>query len=199
MNAEVVGIVASAIFIIRLVPQPLALAQTGVLAGVSPLAALNSTTSALAWLVYGIDARLPIIWIVSLVALVPGFWTNALLVPRTTRRDLGWWSLWVLALVGAWLLGEFDGALAMGVVVTQGPQVVRAVRETDLSGLTPSTWWVSLLDAASWGAYGWLLGDQALIGYFVTLTVCSLIVLLRLRATRTTNDGDVTPLIEEFT
>jgi len=160
------------------------LARTGVAAGVSPLAALNGTMSVLAWLTYGLEARLPIVWVVSVLALVPNVWTNLLLRGRTTRRDLGWLAVWTVALVVAWIVGWFAAALAVGVVVTQGPQVRSALRQHDLRGLAPATWWVALLDAASWGAYGWALRDPALLGYAVVLSTCAIVVLARIRLTR---------------
>ena len=78
----------------------------------------------------------------------------------------------------------FAAVLAAGVLVTQGPQVVKSVRESDLSGIAPATWWISVLDAATWGAYGVAIGDAALMGYGVVLMRSAAIVLGRIHWTR---------------
>ena len=187
VDADLLGIIASGIFLVRLLPQPLRLARTGVSSGVSPLSGIHATIAAAAWLVYGVEAHLPLVWGVSVAALVPSLWTNALLWRRTTRHDALWGLAWLVALVGLRSVDLLSAGLAGGVLVTQGPQVRTAVRSDDLGGLAPATWWVSLADAASWGAYGWALGDAALLGYAVVLSSCATIVLVRLRATRDTN------------
>lgn len=157
------------------------MARSGVADGVSPLAVLNAVIAALAWLVYGLVADDPVVWIVSMVAVVPGVWAVLLLRRRTALADLlaaGAWAGIVVSLSAA--AGFLAAALAMGVVVSQGPQVWQAVREHDLSGLSPATWWLSILDAATWGAYGIAVGDPALKGYAVVLTLSAVAVLARI-------------------
>lgn len=187
MDADVLGAIASAIFLVRLLPQPLRLARTGVSSGVSPLAAIQATVAAAAWLVYGLEADLPLVWGVSVAAMVPSLWTNALLARRTGRRELAWGLAWVAVLVALRSVDALSVGLSLGVLVTQGPQVRTALTEDDLGGLAPATWWVSLADAGSWGAYGWALGDAALLGYAAVLSTCAVIVLIRLRVTRDRN------------
>jgi hypothetical protein len=55
-----------------------------------------------------------------------------------------------------------------------------ALSSTDLSGIAPQTWRVALLDAATWGAYGWAVADPALIGYFAVLTASAATILVRI-------------------
>ena len=181
---DALGWIASAVILARLLPQPVRLVRTGVAAGVSPLAALNAVITTIGWAVYGLSADLPIVWIVSVVALVPSLWTVVLLVPRTTRRDVLSASLWAATLLAAGAIGIGGAAMSLGVVVSQGPAVVRAVRESDLSGVAPATWWLSLLDAVTWGAYGIAVADGALMGYGVVLATASVIVLARIAWTR---------------
>ena len=103
-STDVLGIVASAVFLARLTPQPVRLARSGVADGVSPLAALNAVIAALAWLVYGLVADDPVVWIVSLVAVVPGVWAVLLLRRRTALADLlaaGAWAGIVVASAAA--------------------------------------------------------------------------------------------------
>ena len=184
MSPTVLALVASAVFLVRLLPQPIRLARTGSASGVSALAALTSVLAAGGWLAYGLLAGLPVVWAVSVVALVPGLWTVALLRRETTRRDVAAAASWLAVQVAAALAGLFAAVLAAGVLVTQGPQVVKSLRESDLSGIAPATWWISVLDAATWGAYGVAIGDAALMGYGVVLTGSAAIVLGRIHWTR---------------
>ncbi|MGZ4693998.1 MAG: hypothetical protein ACXWA3_10260 [Acidimicrobiales bacterium] len=181
---DVLGLLASGVFLVRLLPQPLRLARTGVAAGVSPLSALNSMLTMIAWVSHGLIAGLPLVWVVSVVALVPGVWTVVLLRRDVTRRDLTWAGAWLAVQVLAASVGLLVAVLAAGVLVTQGPQVVRALRERDLTGLAAATWWLSLLDASTWGAYGLAVGDAALVAYGVVLASSAGIVLSRIRITR---------------
>ncbi len=183
-STDALGLLASGVFLVRLLPQPVRLARTGVASGVSPLAALNSMLTMIAWVSYGLIAGLPLVWAVSVVALVPGVWTVLLLRRDTTRRDLTWAGAWLAVQVLAAATGLLVAVLAAGVLVTQGPQVLRAVRESDLTGLATATWWLSLLDASTWGAYGLAVGDAALVAYGVVLATSACIVLGRIRVTR---------------
>ena len=178
-SATALSLVASAIFLIRLLPQPARLWRTGVTAGVSPVAAANAVTSASAWLAYGLVHGLVVVWVVSVAALVPGVWTVTLLRREFGRSDV----LAAAAVVSAFLLsavlGVLGAALALGVLVTAGPQVWRAIRRSDLRGIARATWFVAIADALLWGTYGLVIGDRALLGYGVVLATSAVIVLGR--------------------
>jgi len=177
---DLLAITASVVFLIRLLPQPIRLARSGVAAGVSSAAALNACVSALAWIAYGAIQGLPVVWGVSVLALIPCTWQAVLLRRQVARRDLAAVGAFVGALLVAAALGVLGVALAGTVLVTTGPQVRRVLREHDLSGIAPATWWVAVVDAVTWGAYGWAVSDAALIGYFVALLAAAVIVLSRL-------------------
>ena len=177
---DALAVAASVVFLVRLLPQPIRLARSGVAAGVSSAAALNAVVSALAWIAYGLVQGLPVVWGVSVLALVPCTWQAVLLRRQVNRRDLAAVGGFVAALLGAAAMGVLGLALAGTVLVTTGPQVRRVLREHDLSGIAPATWWVALVDAVTWGAYGWAVSDAALIGYFIALLTAATIVLGRL-------------------
>ena len=179
-SADLFALIASAVFLARLLPQPVRLARRGVSAGVSSVAALNAVVSALAWTAYGLLAHLPVVWAVSILALVPSVWQVVLLRHATTRRDVAWAAAFVAALVAAAGLGLFDGALAFTVVVTAAPQLRQVFVDHDLSGLAPATWWVAIVDATTWGLYGYAIGDVALVGYFLVLATTAIVILARL-------------------
>lgn len=180
MLVTLLGLVASGVFLVRLLPQPIRLARSGVAAGVSPSAALNAVTSAMAWLAYGLLQHDPVIWVVSAFALVPCTWQVALLRSRIDRDDLASAGGFAAAMVLAGATGWLGLGLAASVLITAGPQVRMALVEDDLSGIAPATWRVALVDAATWGAYGWAVSDLALIGYFGVLTASSATILARI-------------------
>jgi uncharacterized protein with PQ loop repeat len=181
--AKVLSIVAPVVYLVRLLPQPLRLYRTGVAAGVSPLSAMNGVIGDVGWLAYGLSAGLPAVWVVSSLALVPAIWTAALLRREVTRLDLAGAAAWAVVLVVSAAFGVVGVSLAAGVVVSQGPQVLEALRDDDLSGIAPSTWWVAVLDAGTWGAYGVAVGDAALMGYGVVLSAAAAVVLARIEWT----------------
>lgn len=184
MSATTLSVLASAVFLVRLVPQPVRLHRSGVAEGVSPMAAYNAVTVAVAWLWYGLDHQLLAVWLVSVLALVPGLWQAALLVRRTRPVDVLGAGAWVAVLLGAHAVGHFGPVLGLGVVVTCGPQVVEVLRSDDVGGVAAATWWISILDAVLWGGYGLAIADGPLVGYGVVLVCCSLVVLVRLAVVR---------------
>lgn len=180
----VVGLVASGVFLVRLLPQPIRLARTGVVAGVSPLAALNSVVTALAWTAYGVTARLAVVAIVSALAVIPSAWTALLLVRSATRSDWVGGLAWSGVVVAAAVTGRLGFVLAGSVLLTIGPQVIVALRGTDLRGIAPATMWIALADASLWGLYGLTLADGALMAYGLVLSSSATIVLVRIATTQ---------------
>ena len=183
------AVAAPLVFLVRLVPQPLRLARTGVDDGVSPMAAFNQLLSEGAWLTYGLIQSSISIWLVSAIALFPSGVQALLLVRRSRTIDLLGAAAFGAAIVAAWSVGWLGAMLGASVLVTTGPQVVEALRRDDLSGIAPATWWISLVDAALWGALGWVTDDAALIGYWAVLTMCAATVLARLTWTRRPRSG----------
>ena len=178
------GLLASVALLARMLPQPVRLWRTRLADGVSPLAAMNSVIADAGWLVYGLSVGLVPVWGMSALVLIPGVWTAALLVRVTTRRDLTAALAWLAVVMACGLSGHLGAVLALSVAVIQGPQVTRALRRSDLAGIAPATYWLSLADAGLWGAYGVAVGDGALVGYGVVLAAAAVTVLVRLALTR---------------
>lgn len=179
----VVGLVASGVFLVRLLPQPMRLARTGVVAGVSPLAALNSVITAVAWAAYGVTAALPVVAIVSALALLPSAWSAALLLPSARRSDWLGAGVWAGVVLSAAATHRLGFVLAGSVLLTIGPQVIVALRADDLRGIAPATMWIALCDASTWGLYGLTLSDGPLMAYGVILFTSATIVLTRIAVT----------------
>lgn len=181
--AFVLGWLATVAFLVRLLPQPLRLIRTGVPNGVSSIAIMNIALTELAWLLYGLIEGLAPVWVVSVPALPLGLWTVFLLRRQITRRDLLVSGSWLVIIAVSLLSGTLALILATSVLVNYGPQVLTAIRGRNLEGLAPATWFLALVDAALWGAYGVAVGDAALLGYCAILTTFALVILWRIRQT----------------
>jgi uncharacterized protein with PQ loop repeat len=189
MSPELLGWLASILFISRLLPQPIRLVRTGLPEGVSPLAALNAVISETAWLIYGLQAGLVPVWAVSVAALVPGVWTIVLLRRQIAIGDLVRAGIWLVVILGAWSGGVLGVVLGGSVLVSIGPQVWTAVRSSDLRGLSVFTWLLAIGDGLLWGAYGLVIGDGALLGYAAVLLTGASIVIVRMVQTGSITDA----------
>jgi len=199
MSPELLGLLASVVYLSRLLPQPIRLARTGLPEGISTVAAMNAVISDAAWIAYGLQAGLLPVWLVALVGVVPGVWTVVLLRREVDRGDLVRSGAWLAVIVVAALVGGLGVILAASVLVNVGPQVWTALRSNDLRGLSAFTWVLAIGDGLLWGAYGWVVADVALLAYAGVLVTGALIVLLRMAMTRSfTTDlaGPAVPALE---
>ncbi len=191
--STLVGLVASAVFLVRLLPQPVRLARTGVVAGVSPLAALNAVITALAWTAYGLVAALPLVTVVSALAVIPSAWTAMLLLRSTRRLDWIGGTAWAGVVLSAAVVGRLGFVLAGSVLLTIGPQVILSLTKDDLRGIAPATMWIALVDSTLWGSYGLAIGDTPLIAYGVILLSSASIVLVRIAITESRRTSRLAP------
>jgi uncharacterized protein with PQ loop repeat len=183
---SILALLASAVFLARLLPQPLRTRRTGRIEGVSALSALNAAIADSGWMVYGVAAGLPAVWGVSIPAVALSVVTAALLRRSITRSTLVVAGSWAAAVAGAAIAGgeALDLVLAATVVVCCGPAVWSAFRSDHPEGLTAWTWWLAVADALSWGGYGLAIGDPALELYGAVMLATAMALLLRLRTTR---------------
>lgn len=181
---SLLAFVASAVFLARLMPQPLRTLRTGHVEGVSAVAAMNSLIADAAWLLYGVTGRVLAVTLVSVPALVVSGWTCFLLRRAVRRSDALVSSLWLAAVaVCAWA-GVMTVVLSLTVMVCCGPAVWSAFRTPHPTGLSRWTWWLAVADAASWGSYALLIGDRPLEMYGTVMSVTAAAMLIRLRTTR---------------
>lgn len=177
------GWLGSALFLARLVPQPVRIWRTGVAHGVSAQSALNAAVSDTAWLLYGLAAGLPPVWVCTALAIPLDLWTVGLLRDKVVVRNLVSGAAWGLVMVTAWMVGGADGlgaVLGVSVLINSAPQVWAAVRGDRLGGIAPATWYFALADAALWGGYGVVVNASGLIAYGAILFTAAVIILFRL-------------------
>ena len=198
MSPELLGWLASLVYLARLLPQPFRLARTGVPVGISTIAAMNAVISDVAWIAYGLQAGLVPVWLVAVIGVVPGVWTVALLRGEIRRGDVLRSGIWLAVIGLAAATGALGVILAASVLVNMGPQVAKAIRSSDLRGLSAFTWLIAIGDGLLWGAYGAVVDDQALVGYGVVLVTSALIVLVRMARTRSFTAASATPIAPAF-
>ena len=187
--ANLVGIVATAVTFVQILPQIVRLIRTGHVEGVSPAWAAGGATINLGWLAYVIEGRF---WVTipSIIVAIISFVLALYLLYRNG------------ASIRAGLL--MSGAIALGCVVIQqaagwtvlgtvlglsnglylGPSVVAAWRSHTPVGVSPWTWMLTVLEGVKWGLYGVLVEAVPIMVYGSTAILLALLVLLRLWAAR---------------
>lgn len=179
--AVFLGWAGTALFLARLVPQPLKLHRTGDTEGVTPQSPMNALLSDAGWLAHGLLAGLPPVWVAAVAAIPLDLWTLWHLRRRVELRNVAGAAAWGAAIAAGGILGGRVGlglVLGFSVVVNHVPQVIKALRSHSVSGLAPGTWWFGLADALLWGGYGVAEHDPALITYGVVLSVASVTILV---------------------
>ena len=194
VGVQVLGYAAAAVSCVQLVPQVVRTVRLRATAGVSPLMwALLGAQSA-AWIVFGASRHLwPAVSVnVVLIGCVTAMLTT---LGRELAPGLG---LAVRVMVGLLaveavlvatlplaVLGGMAGLLAALVL---WPQVLVALRSTDLSGLSRASWVLSAVTSVQWAAYGlatgtavtWLSASHNLV---LSLVVVGRLYLVDRRAT----------------
>lgn len=180
------------------VPQIVRVLRTRSVAGVSGSTTWIGLAVNVAWVTYGVARGLAPVAVLS-GAYVAGYVVIAtLLVRRGNRRGVGIGllagaTLAAITLTGGWsLLGT---ALALVVVPQYLPQVVEAWTSDDLTGLSPGTYVVAILDGVVWGGFGLIAADAPLVLYGVVMITVATAVLTG-RARWVVRRGGATVVVE---
>ena len=184
-----VGIVATAVTFVQIMPQIVRLLRTGRTEGVSPAWAAVGMAINLGWLTYVVEQRY---WVTipSVVAAIVSFALALHLLHRNgvdVRAGLLMSGAVALASVGTqmsagWtVLGTMLG-LSNGLYL--GPSVVAAWRSHAPVGVSPVTWMLTVLEGLKWGFYGVLVASGPIVVYGSTAVLLAALVLLRLWVAR---------------
>ena len=187
--ANLVGIVATAVTFVQIVPQIVRLLRTGRIEGVSPTWAAAGLTINLGWLAYVIHGGF---WVTipSIVAAVSSFGLALWLLYRNGAdiRVALWMSAAVavasvvVQLGAGWtVLGTVLG-LSNGLYL--GPSVITVWRSDVPAGVSPLTWMLTVLEGLKWGFYGVLVFSGPIVVYGTTAVLLAALVLLRLWTAR---------------
>ncbi|MCE2513236.1 MAG: hypothetical protein J4F50_11975 [Acidimicrobiia bacterium] len=184
-----VAVVANGVTFVQIVPQIARLIRTGHTKGVSPTWAAAGMTINLGWLTYVVENQF---WetIPSIIAAISSFGLALYLLHRNganVRVGLLVSAAVAVASVGiqqaaGWtVLGTVLG-LSNGLYL--GPALIAAWREYAPVGVSPGTWWLTVLEGFKWGLYGVLVAAVPIVVYGSTAMLLAAGVLLRLWMTR---------------
>lgn len=177
------GGLGTLIGLVRAFPQFLRLLRTRDVHGVSLDAAATSSFVSFGWATYGyLTDQLAVTLATGSSGIV--FALITLLAFRFGRRigELRAAPVWLVLLVGTGILAGDTGLgvlLPVSVLVANGPQLLVAYRERDLTGLSSSTWLLSVSDGAVWTAYALVTGDVAILVFGVLQLTTSGAIVLR--------------------
>ena len=184
-----VALVANGVTFVQIVPQIVRLLRTGRIEGVSPAWAAVGMTINLGWLAYVVDGEF---WVTipSIIAAISSF-ALALYLMYRNGADVRPGLLMsaavavasvVIQLAAGWtVLGTVLG-LCNGLYL--GPAVIAAWRSHTPVGISPATWWLTVLEGFKWGLYGVLVLAIPIMVYGSTAILLALMVLLRLWVAR---------------
>lgn len=179
--AGILGALGTVIGLVRALPQLLRLLTTRDAHGVSLDTAATSSVVSFGWATYGLlTDQLPVTLATGSSGLV--FALITLFALKVGRRvtELRTAPVWLIVLGGVALAARAYGLgvlLPVSVLVANVPQLVVAFRESDLTGLSVSTWLLSVSDGAVWAAYALVTGDTAILVFgILQLTTSGAIV-----------------------
>lgn len=187
--ALVVGVVATIVTFVQILPQIVRLLRIGRTEGVSPIWAAIGATVNLGWISYVVAEEL---WVAipSVVAGGGSYGVVLYLLHRngvSVRAGLIFSAMVTVAcvivqMVAGWtVLGTVLG-LSNGLYL--GPSVVTAWRTHTPVGVSPLSWTLVASEGVLWGFFGYLVEAAPVVVYGVTATLLAGLVLLRLWVTR---------------
>jgi len=184
------GALGTLIGLVRALPQFVRLLRTRDAHGVSLDTAATSSIVSFGWATYGLlTDQLPVTLATGSSGVVFALITLLALKLGRRLRELRTAPVWLVVLGSVAVLAGSDGLgvlLPISVLVANVPQLVVAYREADLTGLSPSTWLLSMADGTVWAAYALVADDTAILVFgFLQLTTSAGIVLRRLLWART--------------
>jgi uncharacterized protein with PQ loop repeat len=172
---EIVGWIAAVLAAIYILPQAIRVIRTKNTKGVSDLTATLLISFSVLWAVYGFSIGSAPTVLASAFAIIQEVALLILLFihrsVKTTSVLAGVTIIAVGVLFTAfeymWLLGLF---ISVSTMVSYIPQVVTTLRHPDITGISPWFLVVSMLNGASWLAYGILLADIPVIVWGASAT-----------------------------
>ena len=170
-------------------PQALKLARTQNVDGVSAVWIGVSVAVNVWWTIYALHESVWALLPVSTVSLALYAGMGYIYLRSVGRSSLPGFALGAFVLgmapLPALLIAGWQAAgLAIGLSygIQLAPAVVAAYRTTDLAGVSPGTWIISLVEALLWLAYGAMIADAALLAGGATGVLMATAILTRLAA-----------------
>lgn len=187
MLTTILATTGTALAAIFLVPQLLRLVRRRDARGVSVLWAVFGVVTNAIWVGYLASQQL---WLAAAApALAVASYGAVLVVVARLDHGQRYVSLtlaYLAAFATAYALGGTIGLallLAVSPAVQLAPQVATTYRTARPRGVSTTTWMLTAAEAGSWGLYGLLVADLALVGYGAVTGVAALAIVARCLAT----------------
>jgi uncharacterized protein with PQ loop repeat len=179
----ILGGLGTVIGLVRAVPQLRRLVSTRDAHGVSLDSAATSSFVSFGWATYGtLTDQLPVALATGSSGVVFGLIAVVAVRLGHSLRELRTAPVWLVVLVVGTIAAQ-DAALGVllpiSVLVANIPQLLVALREPDLTGLSPATWLLSTCDGLVWTAYALVTDDAAILVFGLLQTTTSASILAR--------------------
>ena len=165
--AALLGALGTLVGLVRALPQLIRLLRTGDVHGVSLDTAATSSIVSFGWATYGLlTDQLAVTLATGSSGVVFLLITLVALRRGRSVTELRAAPIWFVVLVAAASFAGDSGLgilLPVSVLVANVPQLLVAYREADLTGLSLSTWLLSVTDGAVWTVYALVTGDTAIL------------------------------------
>lgn len=198
MLLPVLGLLGLCVGLTRALPQLVRLLRTRDVAGLSVDGCATAAVVSSFWATYGLMTGQPAVVFASgtpalvffLIALAALRYGRKVAEFRTAPVMLAVFTVVTVA-AGAVGLGM---ALTVGALIANTPHLIVAFREKDLSGISPSTWALTMTDGAIWVTYSVVTGDIPIfVNNFFQVTTSGLILLRRWWWARSVTTDVTTP------
>ena len=193
------GFLATAIGLIKAMPQLISLIRAKKVRGVSLDTALTTAVVSFGWAAYGFVSDQYSVGIASGLSGVV-FVLVAIFALKYGRsiKELKMSPIALLIIAGVGLIWGEVGLgiiLPISVFVCNYPQIMVAFKEHDLSGLSLGTWLLSVTEGIIWGSYAMIQQDYPIIAFgLLQLISGSIIVTLKLKKSKNQYLPELTPL-----
>lgn len=184
-----VGLLACALFVAELAPQPWRIWRTRSLDGISATGSGITLVTEFGWLIYGIAGGYTVVTLTAVLAGSLKLWQFTLTHPHWTERNLRLVVAWLLLVVVGALTGTLGFVLVGGLLLGLGPQAVAVRRSASIAGVSVWRWWLALGSGSAWVAYGLLSGALAVAATGAAGVVFALLALQRIHAERGPTPG----------
>ena len=184
-----VAVVANGVTFVQIIPQIARLIRTGRTEGVSPTWAAAGMTINVGWFAYVVENGF---WetIPSIIAAISSFGLALYLLYRNGARVRAGLLMGAAIAVASVGIQRAAGWTVLGTVLGLsnglylGPALIAAWRTYAPVGISPGTWWLTVLEGFKWGFYGVLVAAVPIVVYGSTAMLLAVLVLLRLWLTR---------------
>jgi uncharacterized protein with PQ loop repeat len=186
-NISIIG--ATTMTVVFLLPQMVKLIRTKDSAGVSSTWPVFGFVINVGWFLYMISQQFwtatlaPLVTFISYGVILWALASTGRQLRSSYMRGLGLMAVLIaVGVFGGW--GSLGIALGLSYSVQLAPSIWTAYRTSDPSGISPSTWWIGLAEAALWGIFGQFHGDVGIVTFSVVGVAGAALMLVRYYTTR---------------